>query len=121
VNSAVTGPSRRGRPGRGGCRRRTSSRPWPRPRLFAESPAGQEISQQELFATFQRQAPASVQNSGYPGAFPAWAARHGYTQWTTLQPDSRFWEFQLIEGSWLAALSAGLIGATVWLVRRRGA
>jgi hypothetical protein len=89
--------------------------------LFAKSPAGQEISQQELFATFQRQAPASVQNSGHPGAFPAWAAQHGYTQWTTLQPDSRFWKFQLIEGAWLAALSAGLIGATLWLVRRRGA
>jgi hypothetical protein len=41
--------------------------------------------------------------------------------WTTLQPGSRFWEFQLIEGGWLLTLSAVLIGATVWLVRRRGA
>jgi hypothetical protein len=89
--------------------------------LFAKSPTGQAISQPDLFATFQRQASGNVQNSGNPGAFPAWAARHGYTQWTTLQPDSRFWKFQLIEGAWLTALSAGLIGATVWLVRRRGA
>ena len=45
----------------------------------------------------------------------------GYTQWTSYQPDSRFWPFQWIEGGWLLALSAALIGATVWLVRRRAA
>jgi hypothetical protein len=44
-----------------------------------------------------------------------------YTAWTSLQPDSRFWEFQLIEGGWLLALSAVFIGGTMWLVRRRGA
>jgi hypothetical protein len=40
---------------------------------------------------------------------------------TALQPNSRFWQFQLIEGGWLLALSAALIGATIWLLRRRGA
>jgi hypothetical protein len=45
--------------------------------------------------------------------------RHGYTQWTTYQPASRFWPFQWIEGGWLLALSVGLIAATVWLVRHR--
>jgi hypothetical protein len=35
------------------------------------------------------------------------------------QPASRFWPFQFIEGGWLLVLSALLIGATVWLVRRR--
>ncbi len=54
-------------------------------------------------------------------AFNNWLAGHGYTSWTRLQPDSRFWEFQLIEGTWLLALSAAVIGGTVWLVRRRGA
>ena len=44
---------------------------------------------------------------------------HGYTQWTSYQPVSRFWPFQWIEGGWLLALSALLIAATVWLVRRR--
>jgi len=44
---------------------------------------------------------------------------HGYTQWTMYQPGSRFWPFQWIEGGWLLALSALLIAATVWLVRRR--
>jgi hypothetical protein len=46
-------------------------------------------------------------------------SQHGYTQWTSYQPASRFWPFQWIEGGWLLALSALLIGATVWLIRRR--
>ncbi len=46
-------------------------------------------------------------------------SQHGYTQWTSYQPASRFWPFQWIEGGWLLALSALLIAATVWLVRRR--
>jgi hypothetical protein len=45
--------------------------------------------------------------------------QHGYTQWTSYQPGSRFWPFQWIEGGWLLALSVLLIAATVWLVRRR--
>ena len=39
--------------------------------------------------------------------------QHGYTQWTSYQPASRFWPFQWIEGGWLLALSALLIAATV--------
>jgi hypothetical protein len=48
-------------------------------------------------------------------------AQHGYTQWTSYQPASRFWSFQWIEGGWLLALSALLITTTIWLVRRRAA
>jgi ABC-2 family transporter protein len=48
-------------------------------------------------------------------------AQHGYTQWTSYQPASRFWLFQGIEGGWLVLLSVLLIAATVWLVRRRAA
>jgi len=48
-------------------------------------------------------------------------SQHGYTQWTSYQPASRFWSFQLIEAGWLLALSALLIAATAWLVRRRAA
>ena len=84
-------------------------------RQYLRSPAGQEIDPNNL------NVPASVQNSSRPDAYPAWLARHGYTQWTTVQPDSRFWEFQLIEGAWLTALSGALTGAAVWLIRRRGA
>ena len=87
---------------------------------FAKSPTGQDLSQDDLYSHFSH-LPASVQNSASPDAFATWLASHGYTTWTSLQPDSRFWEFQLIEGAWLLALSTALIGATVWLVRRRGA
>ena len=45
--------------------------------------------------------------------------QHGYTQWTSYQPGSRFWSFQWIEGGWLLALSLLVIVATVWLVHRR--
>ena len=48
-------------------------------------------------------------------------SRHGYTQWSSYQPGSRFWPFQWIEGGWLLALSVLLIAATIWLVRRRAA
>ena len=48
-------------------------------------------------------------------------SQHGYTQWSSYQPGSRFWPFQWIEGGWLLALSVLLIAATVWLVRRRAA
>jgi hypothetical protein len=50
-----------------------------------------------------------------------WLAQHGYTEWTTYQPASRYWPFQFIEGGWLLALSLLLIAATIWLVRRRAA
>jgi hypothetical protein len=59
--------------------------------------------------------------AGPPGSFAQCLAQHGYTQWTSYQPASRFWPFQWIEGGWLLALSALLIAATIWLVRRRAA
>ena len=59
--------------------------------------------------------------AGPPGSFGQCLAQHGYTQWTSYQPASRFWPFQWIEGGWLLALSALLIAATIWLVRRRAA
>lgn len=45
--------------------------------------------------------------------------QHGYTQWTSYQPDSRYWGFQGIEFAWLTALSLVLLATTLWLVRRR--
>jgi hypothetical protein len=47
--------------------------------------------------------------------------QHGYTQYTSYQPASRFWTFQWIEAGWLLGLSLLLITATVWLVRNRAA
>ena len=71
----------------------------------------------------QQYCPPSVlgPNKPSPGAIAGCLAPHGYTEWTRYQPASRFWPFQFIENGWLLALSALLIGITVWLVRRRAA
>lgn len=46
---------------------------------------------------------------------------HGYTQWTSYQPASRYWTFQWIELGWLAALAVILLVASVVVIRRRDA
>ena len=46
--------------------------------------------------------------------------RHG-TEWSSYQPQTRSWPFQLIEAGCLLALSAVPIGAALWLVARRRA
>ena len=48
-------------------------------------------------------------------------ASHGYRQFVTYQPASRFWTFQFIETGIFVALAAGLIAVTFFLVRRRDA
>ena len=65
--------------------------------------------------------PPSVFGAGGPslGQVMHCFAQHGYVQWVSYHPASRFWPFQWIEGGWLLALSVLLIAATVWLVRRR--
>jgi hypothetical protein len=81
-------------------------------------------------STFQRLMP--VVRSSKEGAVAAqkgptnlrvfhYLTQHGYTQWTSYQPASRFWPFQWIEAGWLLALSVLLIAAAIWLVRRRAA
>ena len=87
---------------------------------WVKAPDGHVLSQSALNGLTQ-QLPASVQNSNSPDAFTNWLTQHGYTMWQSVQPDSRFWQFQLTEGAWLLVVSGLLIAATVWLVRRRGA
>jgi hypothetical protein len=91
------------------------------------------------------QTPVSVSGDGAPGGSPWlisqwWAGpngqkitnenqiialinhpRHGYTQWTSYQPGTRYWHFQFIEGGWLLVLSLLLIALTIWVVRHRAA
>jgi hypothetical protein len=47
--------------------------------------------------------------------------QRGYTEWTSYQPETRYWHFQFIESGWLLVLSLLLIGVTIWLVRRHAA
>jgi hypothetical protein len=67
------------------------------------------------------QGPVGLFGKPKPVALAQCITSHGYTQWTSYQPASRFWPFQWIESGWLLVLSALLIAATVWLVRRRAA
>ena len=87
---------------------------------------GTTLSQSTMYqvinSTWQQLMPVvnsrSQKNQAYLGVLQ-YLTKHGYTQWTSYQPGSRFWPFQWIEGGWLLALSVLLIAATVWLVRRR--
>lgn len=87
---------------------------------WVKAPNGQVLGQADV-DSLAAHLPASALNSQSPDPFSDWLTRHGYTMWQSVQPASRFWQFQLIEGGWLLAVSALLIAGTVWLVRRRGA
>jgi hypothetical protein len=63
--------------------------------------------------------PGGPFGKGSPGTLAQCFAQHGYTQLTSYQPASRFWQFQWIEGAWLLALTVLLVAVTVWLARRR--
>jgi hypothetical protein len=53
--------------------------------------------------------------------FSVWLAEHGYTQWASYQPDSRFWHLQTIEATAYSLLALAFGAATMWWVRRRAA
>jgi hypothetical protein len=82
---------------------------------------GQPASPSALNQVLQQASPQIAGKGGIPKApdVTQYLMQHGYVQWTSYQPASRFWPFQWIEGGWLLALSVLLIAATVWLVRRR--
>ena len=89
------------------------SRSWTR--------GGQPVSQSVASQVLQG-APSQVAGKGgVPEALGSvqYLNQHGFTQWISYQPASRFWPFQWIEGGWLLALSVLLTAVTVWLVRRR--
>ena len=86
---------------------------------FAGGPPGGPL-EQRLIQRFCSALPAGLGKAGIsPQGFAQCLAHHGYTQWTSYQPASRFWPVQWIEAGWLLALSALLIAATIWLVNRR--
>jgi len=82
---------------------------------WTTGPGGQRLSP----AAANNLGPSSLSNSPNPSALADWMTRHGFTQWWSYQPPSRYGHFQLIEGGWLLALSVILIAATIWLVQRR--
>jgi hypothetical protein len=108
-----------GAPGTGGSPAWVLSQWW-------TAPNGKLVPENTLAGLLQG-APRSPAKRVGPNTFQTnvdpfrWLAQHGYTEWTSYQPASRYWPFQFIEGGWLLALSLLLIAATIWLVRRRAA
>jgi len=92
---------------------------------FADNPPGNIVTQFCNFPPPGAGGPGAGQKGGTAaGSFPTLPqclGPHGYLQWTSYQPATRFWPFQWIEGGWLLALSALLIAATIGLVHRRAA
>jgi hypothetical protein len=90
--------------------------------------AGVRVGQATLNRVLQT-AGAPTLNGGSVSATPGQRAidpvqyllNHGYTQWTSFQPDNRYWTFQGIEFGWLLIVSLVLLTATLWLIRRRSA
>jgi hypothetical protein len=82
---------------------------------------GEAVSQSVLGLVLQGAPLQLAGKGGVPkdAASVQYLMQHGYTLWTTYQPASRFWPFQLIEAGGLLALSVLLIAATTWLVSRR--
>jgi hypothetical protein len=84
---------------------------------WVQDKSGHHLSQSEFNDVF-RQARQSTSMMS-PATFDRWLTRHGYTSWTSYQPDSRFWHFQIVESSGYVVLALLLAGATVWWLRRR--
>ena len=89
---------------------------------FAGNPPDSLI---DRFCNFSTPGPGGGGKGGPPqgggSPFTPCLGPHGYTQWTSYEPASRFWPYQWIEGGWLLVLSVLLIAAAIWLVQRRAA
>jgi ABC-type transport system involved in multi-copper enzyme maturation permease subunit len=90
--------------------------PWVVSQWFT-GPGGRPVS----FGTMMQLAQSGVYHASGNGSGSIFQGlfQHGYTEWTSYQPASRFWGFQLIEAGWLLALCVLVIAATIWLIRRR--
>ena len=81
-----------------------------------KSPAGTVLSSSQVA---EDQYNASV--AGHKFDLAQYLYQQGYVHTVIYQPASRFWALQSVEAGALVAVSAGLVLATVWLVRRRAA
>jgi hypothetical protein len=84
-------------------------------------PGGHVVTEARVIHLIQSQPTLSLPApKGQPqGPDPmTWLAHHGYAQWISYQPATRYWLFQGMEGAWLLVLALLLGAATVWLVRR---
>jgi hypothetical protein len=88
---------------------------------WMQDASGHHLTHAQEDALVRQAATDATQSANPRQAFDQWFPQHGYTSWTKYQPNSRFWHFQLVEGSAYLALALLLAAATVWWVRRRAA
>jgi len=90
---------------------------------------GTHVSDSQLNQVLQDAGVHGTISSGNAHAQPApgskvadpiqYLVHHGYTQWTSYQPNGRYWTFQWIEFGWLTAFALLALGLSILLVRRR--
>jgi hypothetical protein len=88
-----------------------------------QNSTGQHLSNAQLDA-FIRQAQGSGSGSGSGSgdrSIGPLLSQHGYTMWSSYEPNGRSWHFQTVEGAVYVALSVLLGAASVWWIRRRAA
>jgi len=88
---------------------------------FAGNPPDNLINKYCNFSQSSSGKSAGVGGGGGGNPYMPCLGPHGYLNWTSYQPASRFWPFQWIEGGWLLALAVVLMAAALWLVHRRAA
>jgi hypothetical protein len=82
---------------------------------WIQNPAGHHVKSDQLV----QQALASNSGTITPDQFDTWMTQHGYTRWTSYQPNSWFWHFQTVEAAGYTTLAVLLAVATVLILRRR--
>jgi ABC-type transport system involved in multi-copper enzyme maturation permease subunit len=85
---------------------------------WVQNSSGHHLTQYEMNQIFMQ---AHDDGANSPAAFNTWLAQHHYTNWTSYEPNSRFWHFQIVESSAYIVLTLLLAGATIWWLHRRAA
>ncbi|HYN94259.1 MAG TPA: transporter [Pilimelia sp.] len=80
---------------------------------------GRRLSEQEELGIISEVYGDGTSVYGPGTAIERYLAEHGLRHYTEYHPASRFWTFQLIEAGLYAGLAGLLLGAAVWLIRRR--
>jgi ABC-2 family transporter protein len=86
---------------------------------WVQDASGRHLSTAQEFALAQEA--QSIKTGSRAVSFDDWLAQHHYSEWVSIQPDSRFWHFQIIEASCYVALALILAAGAVLWIRRRAA
>jgi hypothetical protein len=81
-----------------------------------QNPAGEHLSSAGMDRLLIQASHGGVHSSE---AFQAFLTSRGWTQWSSYQPNGRFWHFQTVEGAAYLVLSLALASLAVWWVARR--